>query len=418
MNQNKTLYEFTAACYLSDRQAGALVVITSSAGNTQVKRLPVAKASGAEAGLKPVFIGLSEDDRVVLLDPQSKSILLAQALPADAFPAHLYTDPSASRGWFMNDGDKASGNDVLNCGDLGSSVTVVENVDSSAARFLKTICVGRGHHQCHFSWPSEQAPEVPRRAWVSNLKDGTVSVVGNDPADGDSYLQVVATINLCEADKEEGVADKLPNQAFPHGLAYSPWTGKVYNLNNGYGTVAVIDPLTHAIEQRVPFKGHSNLFATPDGRYLIGRGADRKSDPRHVIARLSVMDATTLEITDQIELPDIYLSKYFFSPDSAKLYFTAGASGSTEQQANLKTDAVLVFDLGALPKLVQSRELRLGAPSGTLDFVIEQGVPRLVLASTAAAGTVSVIDAERDELVDTLSLGESRPHSRLWVLRR
>jgi hypothetical protein len=404
---------FSLAFYSSDRSTGTLTVIEHRNGKTEIKPLPSLAVSGAEAALKPILIGLSEDHRVILLDPRSKKLSLAQGFIPDAFPAHLYSDPRSKRDWFMNDGDKESGNDTLNCGDKGSSVTVVENTGSAKAKWLATLCVGRGHHQACFAYPSLSAPRVPPRAYISNLKDGTVSVIGNDPADVATFLRVLATINLCEPEREEGGAMAVPNNAFPHGLAYSPVTGRLYNLNNGYGTIAVIDPLSNAIEERLPFKGHSNLFASPDGRYLIGRGADRKSDHAHVIGKLSVFDVTTKAVVDRLDLPDVYISKYYFNPEGSKLYLTTASSGSPEQQKHLKMDVLLVLDMTALPKLKLIREVKVGA-AGTLAFAAEDGRTRRVFSSDSENGALVILDGETDTVVEMLAVTAGRPHSRIW----
>lgn len=208
----------------------------------------------------------------------------------------------------------------------------------------------------------------------------------------------------------------IPSNAFPHGLVYSRATGKVYNLNNGYGTVAVIDPKSNTIEARLPFKGFSNLFVSPCGRFIFGRGADRKSDPNHVIAKLAVMDAATGEVVGRCDLPDIYISKYFFNPEGTKLYLTTSSSGSDEQKANLKTDALLVFDLGALPEIKQIKELRLGASIGTLDFLAPEGKTELIFSSNSAEGSVALICGERDEVIEKIEVAEGQKHSRLWLL--
>lgn len=408
---------FTLGYYAGNRKTGSVSVIRRDNGQTRVDTLAVEPETGLAPELKPVFVGLAEDRRVILLDPKSKQISLHAGFPADAFPAHIYSDPNSDRDWFMNDGDKETGNDRLNCGDQGSSVTVVAQTASAKAKFLKTVCVGRGHHQAAFTYPSAQAPHVPHRAYISSLKDGTLSAIGNDPSDAATYLQVIATINLCETDKEEGMAaPAVPNNAFPHGLAYSPLTGKLYNLNNGYGNVAVIDPASNRIEARFPFKGHSNLFMTPGGRYIIGRGADRKSDPNHVIAKLTVLDVTDNRIVDKLELPDLYISKYYFNPEGSKLYLTTSSSGSPEQQANIKADALLVLDLTALPKLKLARELRLGTSSGSLDFLRADGATALVFSSHGEDGAVAVIDAARDEQIETIAVPGGMSHSRVWVI--
>lgn len=416
-DKQKHSLDFSLAYYSSDRKTGRIVVVTRKGGELSTQGLAELAQSGREKAEKPVFVGLTEDQQVISFDPCSKELSIQSGLIADAFPAHIYSDPNADRDWYMNDGDKATGNDALNCGDQGSSVTVVEATSSRAVNYLKTICVGRGHHQCNFAYPSEAAPDVPYTTYVSNLNDGTLSAIGNNPDDADSYLKVVATIDLCEKDKEEkSEAGTIPNNSFPHGLVYSKHTGKVYNLNNGYGTIAVIDPITNEIEARVPFKGFSNLFVSPCGRYIFGRGADRKSDVNHVIAKLAVMDAETYEIVDRVDLQDTYISKYFFSPDGAKLYLTTSSSGSVEQQANLKTDAVLVFDLGQLPEIKQTKEIRLGAPSGTLDFLTQDGRTELVFSSNSLEGAIAVICANTNEVIEKIVVTPGQTHSRLWML--
>ncbi|MGE0289840.1 MAG: YncE family protein [Bradyrhizobium sp.] len=418
MSQNTpNARSFALGYYAGNRKTGSVSVIRRENGQTRLDPLAVDAETGLAAELKPIFVGLTEDRRVILLDPKSKQIRLAAGFTADAFPAHIYSDPNSDRDWFMNDGDKETGNDRLNCGDQGSSVTVVEKTASAQAKFLKTVCVGRGHHQAAFTYPSAQAPKVPHRAYISSLKDGTLTAIGNDPNDAATYLKAIATINLCETDKEQGMAEPaVPNNAFPHGLAYSPLTGKLYNLNNGYGNVAVIDPASNRIEARFPFKGHSNLFMTPGGRYIIGRGADRKSDPNHVIARLTVLDVTDNRIVDTLELPDIYISKYYFNPEGSKLYLTTSSSGSPEQQANIKADALLVLDLTALPKLKLTRELRLGTSSGSLAFLQAGGSTALVFSSHGEGGAVAVIDGARDEQIETLAVPGGMSHSRVWIL--
>lgn len=414
-NSSKASQVFSVVYYIGDRSTGAIHVINRNNGQTTIEHLPAAPGTDLDKLLKPVMAGLTQDRAVVLLDPRSKGVRLQADFPADTFPAHLYADPYSNRDWFMNDGDKATGNDTLNCGDKGSSVTVIASTASCDATFLKTICIGRGHHQAAFTPPAAPASSVPQRAYISNLNDGTVSVVGNDPDDAASYLKLLATINLCEPEREEGVADKIPNTAYPHGLAYSTAAGKLYNLNSGYGTVAIIDPATNIIEQRLNFKGYSNLFAAPGGRYLIGRGADRKSDLNHVIARIAALDTATNTVTDKLDLPDIYFSKYYFNAEGTKLYMTTSSSGSPEQQANIKADVVLVFDLTTLPKLRLLQEIKAG-PSGSLAFLVQNGVTELVFSANAEAGSLVVIDGKTDAVLETVEVTAGASHARIWML--
>ena len=407
--------DFTLGYYSSDRKTGKVCVVKRRNGEVTINCLGVEPESGLEKALKPIFVGLTEEHRFILLDPETKSIRIQTNFPVDAFPAHIYSDPDANRDWFMNDGDKETGNDTVNCGDHGSSVTVIENTASASAKHFATICVGRGHHQASFAYPSELAPNVPHTAYISNLKDGTVSAIGNDPENEETYLKVIATIDLCEPDKEKDGQTEAPCNAFPHGLVYSKVSGKLYNLNNGYGTIAVIDPVTNEIEERIEFKGHSNLFVTPCGRFIFGRGADRKSDPEHVVAKLTVIDTGTHMAMDAIDLPDIYISKYYFNGDGSKLYLTTSSSGSPEQTANLKSDALLVFDLTALPKIKLAKELSLGTSSGSLAFYAEGEGSELVFSSNSTTGSLAIVDGESDELIESLKVTEGVSHSRVWV---
>ncbi len=409
---------FTVGYYLGDRKTGSVYVVSCKQGEISVDEMNRLEATELEKSLKPVFIGLTKDRCVITLDPKSKEINFSRDFPCDAFPAHIYPDANSNRDWFMNDGDKETGNDSLNCGDKGSSVTVVAETSSRNAEHLATICVGRGHHQANFSFPSEAAPSVPHFAYISNLKDGTLSVIGNDSAIAETYLNVVATINLCEPDKEKGLdVSSVPNNAFPHGLVYSPVSGKVYNLNNGYGTIAVIDPQTNEIVERIPFKGYSNLFLSPCGRYVIGRGADRKRDPNHVIARLAVFDVVSHTLVASLDLPDVYISKYYFNPEGSKLYLTTSSSGSPEQQANLKKDALLVFDMTGLPEIKLEAEVRLGASSGSLAFCESPDTAAsLVLSSNSAQGVLMVIDGERNQILERIPVAQGLAHSRVWQL--
>jgi len=56
------------------------------------------------------------------------------------------------------------------------------------------------------------------------------------PADAITFLKIITTINLFDSTFREGGAAGIPNNAFPHGMEFSPVTGKVYNLNTGYNS--------------------------------------------------------------------------------------------------------------------------------------------------------------------------------------
>lgn len=418
MNENskKCISNFTLAYYSSDRKTGSLHIVSRKNNETKITELERLSETDLDKALKPILIGITENHQAITLSPETKKIQFSSQFPCDSFAAHNYSDPTSQCDWLMNDGDKETGNDTLNCAQGGSSVTVIEGRNSSNVKYLGTICIGRGHHQASFSHPSDNAPHIPKQAYISNLTDGTVSVIGNDPDQKNSFLKVIATIDLCEPEKENHPKQTIPNNAFPHGLVYSKVSGKIYNLNNGYGTIAVIHPVTHEIEQRIAFAGHSNLFITPDGRYIIGRGADRKSDVQHVIAKLTVFDVKTHTVVDSLTLKDVYISKYYFNPEGTKLFLTTSTSGNDAQKENLKTDALLIFDLDKLPTLSLLEELRLGSSSGSLTFVKNAEGTSTVFSSNSADGKLIIIDADKPEITETIDVCPPISHSRTWAI--
>ena len=180
----------------------------------------------------------------------------------------------------------------------------------------------------------------------------------------------------------------------------------IYNLNNGYGSVVVIDPRSNTIEASYKMPVSSNLLLSPNGRFLIGKGVDRKTDPDHLLGRLTVMDATTGEIAANVELADVYPSVYRFNRDGSKLYVSTAATGKGQQKANSKLAALLVFDSSALPALKLVKEVAVGtADCGRRPFAFyDQDGAQSVLIPNPSDGTLSILDGSSDTVVDTITL--------------
>jgi hypothetical protein len=128
-----------------------------------------------------------------------------------------------------------------------------------------------------------------------------------------------------------------------------------------------------------------------------------------------VLDVTRREIVDRLDLPDVYIGKYYYNPEGTKLYLTTAASGGPEQQANLKTEVLLIFDMTSLPRLKLLKELKVGA-SGALAFHGDNGHTRQVFSSHSEGGTLVIVDGETDTVVEAIAVAEGRPHSRIWML--
>ncbi len=378
-----------------------------------------------------IFVNVTDNNAVAAIDPMvTGAPELRNFLPAGTRPVHGYRDPEGTRVWVMNDGDATAGS----CKTAGpgaiatNSVTVIQNheVDGGGGsgsgvlgEVIATICVGRGHHKAAFSEPSTDHPDTPHRVFVSNISDGTVSVIDNDPASA-AYLTVIVTIDLCDPDKQTGGCDgdlATTNNASPHGIDFSPVSGKIYNANVGYGTVSVIDPATNTIEKTIDAGFVNKAHISPDGSFLLVKGTDKSSDADHVIGKLTVIDAATDTVANQVDLMDIHPDSFEFSPDGAKLYVASATTGSDPQKTHLKNNLLLVFDASALPELKQPetgvsgepKEIVVGTADGdhrSLAIHEHDGMAEHLFVPNPADDTVSVVDAETDEVVDTVAVGD------------
>ena len=409
MTTEKTIksQDWTIVCHKNYGNENSVAIVEQHNGEVTVTHLGQSDPIGGDINSCPAFLGVNAKGEAIIMDPATKAISNAHTVPADARFVYAYRDPESTRVWFVNDGDKA-GNDTLLCNAKGSSITIVAKEEDRAVQ-LETLCIGRGHHMTGFTYPTPTTGNIPVRAFSSNLLDGTLSVIGNDPNDPVSFLKVIDTINLFDARFDDGDEMELPNNAFPHGLEFSALTGKLYNLNNGYGTIAVIDPATNEIEKTIEMKCSSNLLLSRCGRYLIGKGADRKGNAEHVMGRLSVVDVVEGRLVTSLDLQDIYPSVYRFNPAGDQLYITTAATGKGAQAENLITDVVQVYDSSALPELKLIKEIKLETTTaGRRPIALLErttGEAPLIFVPNPTHGTLSIIDGGDDEVIDTVDIG-------------
>jgi len=397
--------DWTLVCHSNYGNGGTIAMVRPQADGFSVEQLPMGAATGKAPAARPYFFGINADGRASAMDPQSKAVTQHSQLPTDVFPAYAYLDNAHDRIWFVYDGDEDTGNDPVNCPNGGSSVTIVKR---KTGEVLKTLCVGRGHHMTAFSAPSVEHPDTPKLAFVSDLLDGTMCIVGNDENKPDEFLKILKVINLCEAEKEDGGEICVPNNAFPHGILYSASQGKIFSLNNGYGTIVVINPRTLEIEDRYTLKKCSNLLGSADGNFLVGKGADRKSNPEHVIGKLTVLDARSGDTVAHFDIQDYYPSVYRFSADAKKLYLTSASTGKGVQFDNLDNTSVQVYDTSKLPAIKLANTLRVGkAACGRRPIAFAHQGTQIthVFIPNPTDGTLSIFDGN-DQLLDTVTIGQ------------
>ena len=392
--------------HINKGKAGAVVSVSHDGEKTTVNKIPLVNSDSSER--EQVFIGLAADGAVIQMDANSQAVKHDETFLAESYVPYAYPHFDGDTHWYSYDGDKESGEDRQACPNGGAPMLVVRN-NGESAEIVKMVCLGRGHHVVAFSAPTATNAAIPKQAFVSNLLDGNIVVLGNDPADAEHYLQVIKIIDLCEADKEKSGEHCTPNNAFPHGMAFSPLTGKIYSLNNGYASIVVIDPVSLEIDSRLQMKKSSNLLLSHDGRYLIGKGADRKTDPEHVMGHISVVDVMSGNTEASLDLPDVYPSTYRFNRDGSKLYVTTAATGKGTQRDNIKMDLLQVYDTSALPEIKLVKEVKVGvADCGRrpLAYIASNDGPDRLFIPNPTDGTLTVLDGATDEVLETIDIDD------------
>ena len=418
-----------ARVFVGNTNGTVSVIEHRDAANTLAASIDLFSSVGdmASSTRNHLFVNLGSTNQTAALDPIGASATFKKFIQVGQRPVHIYREsPDGTRIWVLNDSDSKTGVDTVtpacNTAQAGS-VSVIQNHDEggdetgNAGAVLATICVGKGHHKAAFSVPGaagSPAETVPIRAFVSSIKDGTITVIDNDPA-STNYLKVISTINLCDQSKEPAttpptVCPAVPNSAGPHGMFYSPVSGKIYNNNETYGTVNVINPSfdpaapSSAIEQTFDLGAGlaGATYLSPDGRFIIVRGA--QSNASGVTGKLTVIDVTNNSRTT-VDLPNVNPADLVFTSDGKTLYIPS--AGSATPAAGQKSNVVLVFDSTALPALTPTAEIAVGATAAgrALGILEHGGAATEVFVTNRADGTVSVIDAGTNAVVDTLQIG-------------
>jgi DNA-binding beta-propeller fold protein YncE len=401
-----------ALVFVSDEAGVVSVIAHGDDGNEVTASFAVGSGGVGDMVLTTehnLFVNVTANNEVAVFDPDAEAgPELRNYLGSGSRPVHAYLDPEGTRIWVMNDANVTAGDCLTAHPDGGatSSVSLIQNHDNddgggaggegTIGEVIAEICVGRGHHKAAFS---------PDKVFVSNISDGSVTVIDNDP-DSPTYLEVLTTIDLCDAAKQACDADlATSNFAVPHGIDYSSVSDKIYNGNIGYGTVTVIDPDTYAVET-IDIGFANKLHASPDGGFVVVKGADTDSDPDHVIGKLTVIDVEDNSF-EQFDLEDVAPDGFEFTPDGAKLYVTSAQDGSGDQLDNLKNDVLLAFDSSDLPNLELLAEIPVGpteAEHRALAIHEHDGAAEHVFVP-AGDGTVTVVDVETDTVVDTIDIG-------------
>lgn len=439
----------TPLAFVNNRDDKTLSTITVDGANSKVlSTLPATAFENNALGdmtsslQEWVFVNLSAGNKVALIDPLSGATPIHEAnLQTGERPVHIYVDPTDKEiVWSMNDGNATTGLDGINCSTVGGgSVTILHNSHlgpgGEPPKIEKTLCLlGAGHKVAAFSQPTATNANIPKRVFISSEIAGEIAVIDNEPASA-TYRTIIKRIDLCNTAGEAAQnppkpacdvnADtpnvvNTPNASAPHGIRWSQTTGKVYSIQENYGEIVEIDPVSYAITRRLSLANtaYTSYGITPNGRFLLLRGADLLADAAHVTGRLAVVDlsAAVLALTPVATLLDISPSTFTFAPDGKKAFMLASntATGaSAGQLAALKKDKLLAFDPSVFPATVTAPvEINLPAATGHSFGIVVKGAGAAsdVVVSNGTSsvdGSVSIINAATNQISTTIPVGKN-----------
>jgi hypothetical protein len=321
LNANSQPYGLGEVHFTHDGKK-ALVVISSGflddAGN----------ATGG--GLAIVDVATRKLDKLVALK-NTKISDGSGAMPVTRI-VHTYMDGEYM--WLNNDGPSSP--DPL-AGLPDSTFRVHVHCDDVASAEcggeINEIVVGNGHKKSAIS-------ETPKRFATHNLTDQTISVIDDDPT-SPTFLTVLGgpgdqpyTADLKTADTifdatlNNGAGGTRAKKNTPHGMAYSPVSGKFYaGITPGEDmAVAVVDATTLALtsiaagsadEGKIPAGGYMHAIAEGDWVVMVGYKAGH--------GYLSVIDASTDSVADVVDLGDLKSSSFDTFEASAMAHHADGA---------------------------------------------------------------------------------------------
>lgn len=376
------------------------------------------------------YVRLSDTDpaHIHMFDVASDGVDHNHPIPLNGQrPVHMYVDPD-EKVWALNDGPRPPQGVSCPGTDPACEPDTVSVIDKGTHQERTRITVGSGHHKAAFSKPSPLKLDVPKRAFVSNIHDDTISAIDNDPASL-TYLQVIFKNH--NAPNLNGDASLLVGDN-PHGIDFSPVSGMVYNSNTRdteTNVVSIIDAETLAVTHltrgfeagQIPASGavHTrHVHDDPtDGQYvyILGAVKDTKgdTDPANdtTTGYVSVIDAFNADtVIARTPLPGVNPDHITFTPDGKKAYLTS-RSGFGTPTPDLKNNVVVVLNTDpASPNFNQViKEVPVGKADAHRPAIVISSDGHLAFVANSGTGesTVSVIDTTTDAVVSTIDVGAS-----------
>ncbi len=335
-------------------------------------------------------------------------------------PIHMFVDPD-SKVWVGNDGPAPAPGQSCPGSDPACGPDTVSVINKGASVAHPPVTIGSGHHGFAFSRPSTLKPNLPKRAFIYNLHDDTISVIDNDPA-SPTYLQVIS------ADPSLNGKASLKVGANPHGIAFSPASGKVYVPDadpNATEVMWIIDPETLGVQKmskgsgpnQIPVVGGPvvrHIHDDPtDGQFIYLLGSLTDTNANTTTGYLTVIDTFSdphpVTVTT---FPGINPSRIVFTPDGKKAYI--GTRSGAAPTPDLKNNLVVVLNTDPTSPQFNQKigEITVGRAASSRPGLLVSGDGRFVFIANAvpasggnpAETSLSVIDTTTDTVINTIPL--------------
>jgi hypothetical protein len=385
-------------------------------------------------------------------------VILESALTGNQSRAvHVYLDPEAKYLWVNNDGPStpARPTNYADCALPGAPVTCHPdsvfrvNVDPTDPDYLDytEIVVGDGHKKSAFS-----RPHGTNGAWktfmTSSLSERRIDVIDDDPTHA-TYGQVIKTIRNVGGS--------------PHGMDYSPLSGRAFAGITGGGVVSidatqldlggddtvdipdvdcapggtsVADDFCVATGTTTPDPSVYKLTTgmTPNDTLLAGyvhvyTNSHGDEDMVYTTGRSNALAKGYLnaiepgagsvlpEVVAVVDLGDMGASSFDFLEGGTKMYVPSNSSGSVK-------NVVRVIDIDHDSPLTYHtilRSITVGDAGGDRNGEISPDGRLVVYPNNCTAPTgcnsVNVIDAQTDTVIDTLALTTGTAGRTVGVIR-
>ncbi|HKR74859.1 MAG TPA: YncE family protein [Candidatus Nitrosocosmicus sp.] len=207
--------------------------------------------------------------------------------------------------------------------------------------------------------------------YVANFDSNSVSVIDS------TTNQVIATI---------------PVEQKPRHIILNTENGNLYVINSGSNSVSVIDPTTNQVIATIPVNDRpTGGVYNPESETILVGNKDNSSAGN----TLTIIDAATNEVIDDGEA-GYWPWSMVFNPINEDIYVT-----------NRNTESLTVIDGDS-----NEEEEVIPVGSDPVGIAVNPESQKIYVTHNKGndAGTVSVLDADTNEIIDVISLGnQTRP---------